>query len=550
MRSPRRNRGEDGERKVNKRGRDGEVVVTDTGNAGLSDVAEKTMCGFQVQCSAESVSSMADFVARKWEPVTDLPGDWRHVLRSPQVEALNQAWLEQAQELREQGIYQLFVQKLKRRWSVETGVIEGLYSISEGATRVLIEKGLNAALIARTETDDDPFSIVQKIQDHQNAIEGLYQFVSGSRPLGTSYIKELHRVLTVNQPTYTARDTLGNWVVRELPRGTWKTLGNDVEHVDGGRFEFAPPEHVPQEMDRLVELHHQHMVDGVPADVEAAWLHHRFAVIHPFTDGNGRVARCLATLVFLKLNWLPLVVTRYDRDAYITALRKADAGDLRPLIDLFGSLQKKAIREALSLSEVVITEQQELSGILRSVKAKFAERRNTEQDQRSRAIVTADSLFAFAKSTLESRATEITAAIQSEGVGFRAFLTSAENGSDRSKYYYKQIVQSAQFYGYFANLEVCRSWVSLILQTQRLSEILLSLHGVGHQSSGILCCSAMFFTKDRTEEGETEMSMLRQLGSEPFEFTYTEPDQDVRSRFGVWLDRIVVLGLQQWQEVV
>ena len=83
-------------RKVNRRGRDGEVALTDTGNAGLSDVAEKTMCGFQVQCSAESVSSMADFVARKWDTVTDLPGDWRHVLRSPQVKALNQAWLEQA----------------------------------------------------------------------------------------------------------------------------------------------------------------------------------------------------------------------------------------------------------------------------------------------------------------------------------------------------------------------------------------------------------------------------------------------------------------------
>jgi Fic family protein len=495
------------------------------------------------------MTNMADFISRKWEPILDLPEDWTARLRSPQVEALNHAWLEQAQELREQGIYQRFLEKLKRRWSVETGVIEGLYSITEGATRVLIEKGLDAALIARTETDDDPSSIVQKIQDHQNAIEGLYQFVSGTRPLGTSYIKELHRVLTVNQPTYTARDTLGNWVERELPRGCWKTVGNDVEHVDGGKFEFAPPEHVPQEMDRLIDLHHQHMTNGVPADVEAAWLHHRFAVIHPFTDGNGRVARCLATLVFLKMHWLPLVVTRYDRDSYITALRKADAGDLKPLIDVFGSLQKKAIREALSLSEVVISERQEFAGILSAVKAKFAERRITEQDQRRRAIVTADSLFTVTKTTLESRAAEINSAISVEGAGFGAFLASAENGSDRSRYYYRQIVQSSQFYGYFANLEVYRSWVSLILQAHRRSEILVSFHGVGHQSSGILCCTAMFFTKDRTEDGETEVSMLNQLGPEPFEFTYTENDQDVRRRFSVWFDRVMVLGLQQWQEV-
>ena len=33
-------------------------------------------------------------------------------------------------------------------------------------------------------------------------------------------------------------------------------------------------------------------------EIEATWLHHRFTQIHPFQDGNGRVARALASLVF------------------------------------------------------------------------------------------------------------------------------------------------------------------------------------------------------------------------------------------------------------
>lgn len=58
------------------------------------------------------------------------------------------------------------------------------------------------------------------------------------------------------------------------------------------------------------------VLDGemeVSPEVEAAWLHHRFTQIHPFQDGNGRIARLLASLVFIKAGWFPLVVTRDDR---------------------------------------------------------------------------------------------------------------------------------------------------------------------------------------------------------------------------------------------
>jgi Fic family protein len=48
--------------------------------------------------------------------------------------------------------------------------------------------------------------------------------------------------------------------------------------------------HVAAEMDKLVELHREHRAAGVAPEVESAWLHHRFTQIHPFQDGNGRVA--------------------------------------------------------------------------------------------------------------------------------------------------------------------------------------------------------------------------------------------------------------------
>jgi Fic family protein len=48
--------------------------------------------------------------------------------------------------------------------------------------------------------------------------------------------------------------------------------------------------------------------------VQAAWLHHRFTQIHPFADGNGQVARAIASLVFIEAGWFPLILKRDELD--------------------------------------------------------------------------------------------------------------------------------------------------------------------------------------------------------------------------------------------
>lgn len=183
--------------------------------------------------------------------------------------------------------------------AIETGVIERVYTLDRGTTQLLIEKGIDAALIS----SDRPELVAALIGDQQDAVEGLFAFVRSEHRLSTSYIRELHSALLRHQPTTSAIDSLGRTVTVELIRGAWKVAPNNPVRPDGTVHEYAPPEQVPSEMDELVSHHLAHEEQGVAAEVESAWLHHRFTQIHPFQNGNGRVARCLASLVFIRAGW-------------------------------------------------------------------------------------------------------------------------------------------------------------------------------------------------------------------------------------------------------
>lgn len=95
-------------------------------------------------------------------------------------------------------------------------------------------------------------------------------------------------------------------------------------------------------MDELIEKtteNYEH-----PVEV-ASFLHHRFVEIHPFSDGNGRVARLLTNLYLISRDYPPVVLKKEDRGKYYKSLRAADAGNLGP----FANFIAKAVDENLTL---------------------------------------------------------------------------------------------------------------------------------------------------------------------------------------------------------
>src|SRR5262249_34957312 len=135
------------------------------------------------------------------------------------------------------------------------------------------------------------------------------------------------------------------------------------------------------EMDNLLKWYSNS--EGEDPVVLAAWLHHRFTQIHPYQDGNGRVARALITLVLLKANLLPLVLDRDLRKEYIDALEAADEDNLALLVLLFSNLEKKTILQALSVdAESEIAHDRTVTrAVIDSLAAKFQRRRIAKDEQ-------------------------------------------------------------------------------------------------------------------------------------------------------------------------
>lgn len=81
----------------------------------------------------------------------------------------------------------------------------------------------------------------------------------------------------------------------------------------------------------------------------SAFLHHRFVEIHPFSDGNGRVARLLNNLYLIKYGYPPVVLRKEDRAKYYRFLRDADKGNLATFANFIANAVDESLTHYLSV---------------------------------------------------------------------------------------------------------------------------------------------------------------------------------------------------------
>jgi Fic family protein len=488
---------------------------------------------------------MLESLSYRWDPITDydVPPE---SLGKPELHNLAEIWAEQRLALEQSEGLRTFNERLRREWAIETGLLERIYTLDRGVTQLLIERGIDAAYIRDHAGTSDPDRVIAIIRDHESAIEGLFAFVRGDQTLSTGYLKELHAQLTRNQETTTAIDSLGKAIPVKLLKGAYKIQPNNPVRHDGAIHEYCPPEHVASEMDRLVELHRAHT--QIPTEVEAAWLHHRFTQVHPFQDGNGRVARCLATLVFIRAGWFPPVIrdTRQERERYLDALEAADHGDLGSLVSVFATAQKRAFVQALGISGQVLrlTRAEQVVAATRDL---LAEREKARRDEWERAKLTAHHLQEIAQRRLEEIAQRLTDETSSYLRSAKFSVDKEPAGGTRGHYFRWQIIETAKHLDYFANTSEYRAWTRLVLRADSQAEILISFHGTGHEFRGLLAVSACFFRREATGAKEREVADVTPLSTEIFQINYRETQDAAGERFRLWLEDVLVKGLELWR---
>jgi Fic family protein len=484
-----------------------------------------------------------------WKPIEPLSDDERKTDLAA-MHPLYENWRASKKRLQESSEAQLadFNRRLIRRLSVETGILERLYDLDRGTTEALVANGFLEDLVSHSSTNIEPTRLIDILRDQEAAVQLVIDCVAKNRELTRGLLHELHTILTRHQDTTTAVDQFGNRLQIPLLKGKFKEQPNNPKRPDGTLHEYCPPIHVDSEVDNLLGWLPQYLGDD--PIIVAAWFHHRFTQIHPYQDGNGRVARALTTLILLRADLLPLVVDRDLRSEYIKALELADQAKISSLAEIFARLERNAILQALSVdADTEISHQKSLtSAVIGSLADKFGKRRIQKVAELRQVNLVAIELRARAHMLLEQAFAEIEPTLDEVG---EPTIYVRDGGPDwKNAHWYKyEVVQSAKEADKFANFAEDHYFVRGLIRvnTERLTFV-VSFHHVGRDLTGIMEATA--FSKlesyEDSEDRESVSERFSLCSVEPFVFTHKTKVNEIADVFGKWLDAGLAVAVKEY----
>ncbi len=233
--------------------------------------------------------------------------------------------LDQLRPIREDHLNRLN-QKLKIEWNYHSNSMEG-NTLSMSETRSFILWGITAK--------GKPFRDYLEMKGHHEALNKLFSIVQKDINITENLIKEFHKMVLVKP--FADSDA-------EVNPGEWKTIPNYLYSPVGERIDFMPPEDVPQKMNDLINWLNNHIsppkrkkkkYDLHPLLI-AAGFHVQFLRIHPFGDGNGRMARIMTNLILMLCGYTPAIIKLDDRLAYYTSINISSLDEPETLAGFLG----------------------------------------------------------------------------------------------------------------------------------------------------------------------------------------------------------------------
>lgn len=204
-----------------------------------------------------------------------------------------------------EDIKESLLKQLNILWTHESTAIEG-NTLTLGETANVLELGLTINGKSLREHEE--------VYGHSKAIELIMDLLEKDK-VETEDIFNLHRCVIQKTPIDSMR-----------PVGDWKSDYNGTTGIRNGKpvyMEFSSPSDTPKLMSHwLKELNRKLYTAHSPVQAVNvySWIHITFVRIHPFFDGNGRIARLIANLPLLKCGHPPLLVSSEKRVEYINKI--------------------------------------------------------------------------------------------------------------------------------------------------------------------------------------------------------------------------------------
>jgi fido (protein-threonine AMPylation protein) len=273
------------------------------------------------------------------------------------LQTLQLAW-EGMKENEEDALLQF-----QRYACVSTNILEDVFCLEGQSWPCLIRRGFyvnsidGISLLSKQKKKK---VIIRILQNTQQSLVLLSQCLDDYSMFTEAFIKKIHSTILQddNFVEEQCEDHEGDMysVFMLIPSGRYRQVACVAGHQDGTEVtQFCRHSDISAEMNRYCELARAMLInDAIDVFMKVAWLQWALLRIHPFADGNGRVARIISSLPLCKLHLPPVAVSQANKMSYFNSLHTADRmNNLRPLANFLQESIEGAIMEIDQLPSVL-----------------------------------------------------------------------------------------------------------------------------------------------------------------------------------------------------
>lgn len=285
---------------------------------------------------------------RVWGPPLPLDGHWT---LPDDPTGLRTRWLATRSALSEAGRLDSAVRGIADHWATMEAAPRPVPGWARTSNQILLQVGIDAAVVAGMPAGHPrDLSLWPTEPGGRAAVDILLRVIRQSSDLLPAELLRLHSLICPKiKPTPV--DGVVDRTIEKDAKGRLRVHPAMIMGSDGVLKEGAAPEQLLRLVIDLLRKNSQARSAGVPSIVRAAWVMHALGVIHPFSDGNGRVGRVFASLILVRGGGFPFILSPVDHGRYLDAVAAARNGRPAGLVGLVAAAQGLAVRSALEYLE-------------------------------------------------------------------------------------------------------------------------------------------------------------------------------------------------------